>query len=153
MDEMGKNFWWKTIGIVIGCAVLGLISWLVFTGLAYRLGAFGALVIVFAVLMAFAYRSDKKKAREYEDEWARGGRLAESTAGEACVAVGRRAAVVLDGHVDRGVVAGTGEREVELDVARRRREGPYRLHLAARIAAQDPHLVVVAARRGRNVLE
>jgi uncharacterized membrane protein len=67
VDELGKNFWWKTVGIVIGIGVLGLLAMIVFTGVYYRFGALGALLIVFGILMVVAYRHDKKAQREYED--------------------------------------------------------------------------------------
>ena len=67
MDELGKNFWWKTAGIVIGLGILGLLSMLIFTGLIARFGAIAALIIIFAILMLIAYRSDKKKQREYDE--------------------------------------------------------------------------------------
>jgi hypothetical protein len=67
MDEMGKNFWWKTTGIVIGLGVLLLLSTLVLDRLVYRFGAMGALVVIFGVGMIIAYRHDKKKQREYEE--------------------------------------------------------------------------------------
>ncbi len=62
MDELGKGFWWKTVGIVIGLGVLGLIGWVIFDALVWRFGAIGALVVVFGILMVFAYRSDKKSS-------------------------------------------------------------------------------------------
>ena len=64
VDELGKNFWWKTVGLVIGLGILGLISMLIFTGLIARFGAIAALIIIFGILMLIAYRSDKKKQRE-----------------------------------------------------------------------------------------
>ena len=67
MDEMGRSFWWKTIGIVVGLGVLGLLSFLIFNRVIYRFGAIGALLIVFGILMVFAYRADHKKVQEYED--------------------------------------------------------------------------------------
>ena len=67
MDELGKNFWWKTAGIVIGLGILGLLSMLIFTGLIARFGAIAALIIIFGILMVIAYRSDKKKQREYDE--------------------------------------------------------------------------------------
>ena len=51
MDELGKNFWWKTVGLVIGLGILGLISMLIFTGLIARFGAIAALIIIFAIFM------------------------------------------------------------------------------------------------------
>jgi hypothetical protein len=66
MDEMGKHFWWKTAGLVIGLGVLGLLSLLVLNGLFYRFGAIGALIVIFGVGMAIAYRSDRKATRDYE---------------------------------------------------------------------------------------
>jgi tellurite resistance protein TehA-like permease len=68
MDELGKNFWWKTVGIVIGLGVLGLLSMVIFTGLIYRFGAIAALVIVFVIMMLIAYRSDKKQQRKYDED-------------------------------------------------------------------------------------
>ena len=67
MDELGKNFWWKTVGIVIGLGILGLLSMLIFTGLIARFGAIAALIIIFGILMLIAYRSDKKKQREWDE--------------------------------------------------------------------------------------
>jgi hypothetical protein len=67
VDEFGKNFWWKTAGIVIGLGVLGLLSMLIFTGLIARFGAIGALIVIFGILMVIAYRSDKKKQHQYDD--------------------------------------------------------------------------------------
>jgi len=64
---MGKGFWLRTIGIVIGVGLLGLIGFLIFNRVIYRFGALAALVIVFGILMAIAYRSDRKKTREYEE--------------------------------------------------------------------------------------
>lgn len=52
---------------LVGLGVLGLLFILVFDRLIYRFGAIAALVIVFGILMAIAYRSDKKKQREYDD--------------------------------------------------------------------------------------
>ena len=67
MDEMGQHFWWKTVGIVIGLCVLGLIGWILFTGVVARFGVIGGLVVVFGILMVIAYRSDKKKAHQYDE--------------------------------------------------------------------------------------
>jgi undecaprenyl pyrophosphate phosphatase UppP len=67
VDELGKNFWWKTVGIVIGLGVLGLIGMVLFTGLIARFGVIATLIIIFAILMVIAYRADKKKQREYDE--------------------------------------------------------------------------------------
>ena len=67
MDELGKNFWWKTVGIVIGLGILGLLCMVIFTGLIARFGAIAALIIIFAILMVIAYRSDKRKQREWDE--------------------------------------------------------------------------------------
>ena len=67
MDELGKRFWWQTLGIVVGVGVLALLSVLVLDRLVYRFGAIAALLIAFGVGMIIAYRSDKKKQREYEE--------------------------------------------------------------------------------------
>jgi hypothetical protein len=67
MDEMGKKFWWQTVGMIVGVGVLVLLSVLVLNRLAYRFGAFAALVIIFGVGMIIAYRHDKRKQREYEE--------------------------------------------------------------------------------------
>jgi undecaprenyl pyrophosphate phosphatase UppP len=66
-DELGKNFWWKTVGIVVGLGLLGLIGFVIFTDLIYRFGVIAALIIVFGILMVIAYRSDKKKQRQYDE--------------------------------------------------------------------------------------
>ena len=65
--DMGKGFWWKTVGAIIGLGILGLLAFLVFNGLVYRFGALGGLIVVFGILMAIAYRSDRKRQHEYED--------------------------------------------------------------------------------------
>ena len=67
MDELGKNFWLKTVGIVIGLGILGLLSMLIFTGLIYRFGAIAALIIIFGIFMVIMYRSDKKQQREWDE--------------------------------------------------------------------------------------
>lgn len=67
MDELGKNFWWKTVGIVIGLGILGLFGMVIFTGLIARFGVIATLIIIFAILMVIAYRSDKKKQHEYDE--------------------------------------------------------------------------------------
>lgn len=66
--EVERSFWWKSAGIVVGLGVLGLVGILIFNRLIYRFGAIAALLIVFVILMAIAYRSDRKKQREYEGE-------------------------------------------------------------------------------------
>ena len=67
MDELGKHFWLKTVGVVIGLGVLGLLSMLIFTGLIARFGAIAALIIIFGIFFLIAYRSDKKKQREWDE--------------------------------------------------------------------------------------
>ena len=67
MDELGKHFWLKTVGLVIGLGILGLLSMLIFTGLIARFGAIAALIIIFGILMAIAYRSDRKKQHQYDE--------------------------------------------------------------------------------------
>ena len=66
-DELGKNFWLKTAGLVILLGLLGLLLILVFTDLVARFGIIAALVVVFGVLMLIMYRADKKEQRRYED--------------------------------------------------------------------------------------
>ena len=67
MDELGKNFWLKTVGVVIGLGIVGLLSMLIFTGLIARFGAIAALIIIFGIFFVIAYRSDKKKQREWDE--------------------------------------------------------------------------------------
>jgi hypothetical protein len=64
----------KTVGVVIGLGVLGLLSMLIFTGLIARFGAIAALVIIFGIFMIIMYRSDKKQQHEWDalDEQADG---------------------------------------------------------------------------------
>jgi hypothetical protein len=66
MDDLGKSFWWKTVGMVVGIGLLVLLSVLLLDRLYYRFGAIGALLVIFGVGMVIAYRHDKKKQREYE---------------------------------------------------------------------------------------
>ena len=67
MDELGKHFWLKTVGVVIGLGILGLLSMLIFTGLIARFGAIAALIIIFGIFMVIMYRSDKKQQREWDE--------------------------------------------------------------------------------------
>jgi hypothetical protein len=60
--ELGKGFWWRLVGIVIGLGVLGFLGFLIFDRLIWRFGAIGALVIIFGILMVIAYRSDPEEA-------------------------------------------------------------------------------------------
>jgi cbb3-type cytochrome oxidase subunit 3 len=64
--EVERKFWWRTAGIVVGLGVLGVVGFLIFNRLAYRFGMVAAFIIVFLILMAVAYRSDRKKQREYD---------------------------------------------------------------------------------------
>lgn len=66
-DELGKNFWLKTVGLVVGLGLVGLLCMLIFTGLATRFGIIAALVIVFGILMLIMYRADKKEQARYEE--------------------------------------------------------------------------------------
>jgi undecaprenyl pyrophosphate phosphatase UppP len=65
---LDKRFWLKTVGVVVGLGVLGLLSFLIFNGLVWRLGAIGALIVVFGVLLLVTNRVDKKRQREYDDD-------------------------------------------------------------------------------------
>ncbi len=67
MDELGKHFWWKTAGLVIGLGLLIMISWLLISGLAFRFGAIAALVIVFGIVIAITRHFDVQKQREYDE--------------------------------------------------------------------------------------
>ncbi len=67
-DGLDKRFWLKTVGVVVGLGVLGLLSFLIFNGLVWRLGAIGALIVVFGVLLLVTNRVDKKRQREYDDD-------------------------------------------------------------------------------------
>ena len=66
-NELGKRFWWQTLGIIVGVGLLVLLSVLLLDRLVYRFGAIAALVIIFGVGMIVAYRHDKKKQEEYEE--------------------------------------------------------------------------------------
>lgn len=65
--DLGKNFWWKTVGLVIGCGILILLSWFVISGLVFRFGLMAALIIVFGIAIIFSHRWEKKNARRYVD--------------------------------------------------------------------------------------
>ena len=67
-DGLDKRFWLKTVGVVVGLGVLGLLSFLIFNGLVWRLGAIGALIVVFGVLLLVTNRVEKKRQREYDDD-------------------------------------------------------------------------------------
>jgi uncharacterized membrane protein len=66
-NELGKHFWLKTAGLVIGLGILGLIGMLIFSGLIARFGVIAGLVIIFLILMAISYRHDKKEQRKYDE--------------------------------------------------------------------------------------
>ena len=66
-DELGKNFWLKTAGLVIGLALLGLLCMVIFKGLVTRFGIIAGLVIVFGILFLIMYRADKREQQRYED--------------------------------------------------------------------------------------
>ena len=53
---------------MVGLGVLGLLGFALFDRLAYRFGIVGAFLVSFGILMAIAYRHDKKKQREYNDD-------------------------------------------------------------------------------------
>jgi len=65
--ELGKRFWWKTAGIVIGLGLLGLVGFLIMNRLVYRFGVIGGLVVIFGILMVIMYRHDKKEQHKYND--------------------------------------------------------------------------------------
>jgi hypothetical protein len=65
--ELGKRFWWKTAGIVIGLGLLGLVGFLIMNRLVYRFGVIGGLVVIFGILMVIMYRHDKKEQHKYDD--------------------------------------------------------------------------------------
>lgn len=67
MDNLGKSFWWKTVGMVVGIGLLVLLGVLLLDRLVYRFGVIGGLLAIFGIGMIIAYRHDKKKAREYEE--------------------------------------------------------------------------------------
>lgn len=68
MDDLGlgPRFWFRTAGLVVGVGILLLLGFLIFSGIYARLGVVGAFVVVFIVGVAFAYRADKKKQRQYD---------------------------------------------------------------------------------------
>jgi hypothetical protein len=68
VDEMGKHFWLKTVGLVIGLGLLGLLCMVIFTGLVSRFGAIAALVIVFGILMLIMYRADRKEQHRFDED-------------------------------------------------------------------------------------
>jgi hypothetical protein len=65
--DLGKHFWLKTVAVVIGLGLLGLVGWLVFTGFVARFGVIGGLVVVFGILMVIMYRHDQKERHKYDD--------------------------------------------------------------------------------------
>lgn len=66
-SELGKSFWLKTVGLVVGLTLLGLLCLVIFTGLVTRFGIIAGLVIVFGVLFLIMQRADKKERERYED--------------------------------------------------------------------------------------
>ncbi len=67
MDDLGKSFWWKTVGMVVGVGLLVLVCVLLLDRLVYRFGVIGGLLAIFGIGMILAYRHDKKEEREYEE--------------------------------------------------------------------------------------
>ena len=66
--ELERKFWLRSAGIVVGLGVLGLVGILIVNRVVYRFGVVAGLIIIFAILMAIAYRSDRKKQRRYEED-------------------------------------------------------------------------------------
>ena len=68
-DDVGldRSFWWKMVGAIIGLGILGLLAFLIFNGLVWRLGFFGGFIVVFGVISLIAYRSDRKRQHAYDE--------------------------------------------------------------------------------------
>jgi undecaprenyl pyrophosphate phosphatase UppP len=66
-DGLGKRFWLKVVGLVIGCAVLAVFGWLVISSVFLRFGFIAAMLIVFGALGLIAHRFDTKNQRQYTD--------------------------------------------------------------------------------------
>ena len=66
-DGLGTRFWLKAAGLIVGCGVLVVLSWLVISSLFLRFGFIAAMVVVFAVFGLIAHRYDTKKERRYTD--------------------------------------------------------------------------------------
>ena len=65
-DGLDGRFWLKTVGAIIGIGILALLAFLIFNGLVWRLGAIGALIVVFGIILLVTSRVDKKRQREYD---------------------------------------------------------------------------------------
>jgi undecaprenyl pyrophosphate phosphatase UppP len=68
VEGLDGRFWLKMVGAIVGIGILALLSFLIFNGLVWRLGAIGTLIVVFGVLLLVTSRVDKKRQREYDDD-------------------------------------------------------------------------------------
>jgi len=66
-NGLGRTFWLKTVGLVIGCGIGILVSWFLISSLVFRFGLIAALVIVFGIAGLVAHHYDTKKQRQYMD--------------------------------------------------------------------------------------
>ena len=65
--DIGTGFWLKMVGAIIGIGILMVIAVILLGDLWARFGAIGALLVVFGILAAITYRSDRKRQRRYEE--------------------------------------------------------------------------------------
>ncbi len=56
------------VGIVVALGALAMLGFVLFDRLAYRFGIVGAFLVSFGILMAIAYRHDRKKQRAYTED-------------------------------------------------------------------------------------
>ena len=68
MEGMGKAFYLKIVGIVLGVGIVAFLGFLLFSRAVYRFGLIGGVVIVAGILMLIAWRYDTKQHHKYDDE-------------------------------------------------------------------------------------
>jgi len=68
VEGMGKAFYLKIVGIVLGVGIVAFLGFLLFSRAVYRFGLIGGVVIVAGILMLIAWRYDTKQHHKYDDE-------------------------------------------------------------------------------------
>lgn len=63
-----RHFWIWIVGIALAIGIGGMIIFVVIGAAWYAWGAFGALIFVAAVLLAFGWIWDRMHARKYDEE-------------------------------------------------------------------------------------
>lgn len=66
-DSLGWKFWLWCLGVALAIGLGGMILFLIIGGAWYAWGAFGTLLVLSAILLAFGWIYDRRQQRKYED--------------------------------------------------------------------------------------